>query len=219
MTLAELIEQYRAEALDVAEPPFATDALLTAFANEAQDEACRRGHIIRDAHSPMSRVAYEADAAFVKLNPRILRVDGAHIDGHSVAVVSDVQMQAMHCGWLTDGATAHRPTHLVEGASTGVLFLWPAPAQAGEIRLRLQRMPRVRLEAPDDEPEIAAHLHMALVQWMLYRAFDRQDSDMYDPARAARALAAFEAEFGQKSSARNEQWVGHGEQLLAPPIC
>ena len=72
-------------------------------------------------------------------------------------------------------------------------------------------MPRVRLEAPDDEPEIAAHLHMALVQWMLYRAFSRPDSDTHDPGRAAVALDVFERYFGPRPNADLRRSTRHDE--------
>ena len=51
MTLEDMIALYRAQAMDIADPPFCSDELLTLYANEGQDEACRRGQLIRDASS------------------------------------------------------------------------------------------------------------------------------------------------------------------------
>ena len=61
-------------------------------------------------------------------------------------------------------------------------------------------------------PEIAPRYHYGIVQWMLWRAFGKQDSQTNDPDRAAKALVAFEAEFGKKSSALDETYIN--EQQL-----
>jgi len=61
-------------------------------------------------------------------------------------------------------------------------------------------------------PEIAPRYHHGIVQWMLWRAFGKQDAQTNDPDRAAKALAAFEAEFGKKSSAIDETYIN--EQQL-----
>ena len=69
-----------------------------------------------------------------------------------------------------------------------------------------------------DEPEIREEAHEALVEWMLYRAYSRQDIELYDEQKARSALASFEAEFGRKTSLRNEQWVRDGADLDVPPL-
>src|SRR5574340_1076952 len=49
MKLAGLIREYRREADDNAIPPFVADADLMDFANEAEEEACRRAQLLRDS--------------------------------------------------------------------------------------------------------------------------------------------------------------------------
>ena len=78
--------------------------------------------------------------------------------------------------------------------------------------------PLVDLVNDDDEPEIRIEAQPAIVQWMLYRAYSKQDADTFDPQKAARALAEFEREFGRKTSARNEQWMRSDHVVGADPI-
>ena len=104
-----------------------------------------------------------------------------------------------------------RPQRLVAGMTTGKLHLWPVPAQAGAIRLTVQRLPLKPLRDAMDKPEIRPELHRSLVHWMLYKAYGREDTDLHNDAKAAVALAKFEAEFGRKASGRNEEWVRSGE--------
>jgi hypothetical protein len=56
-------------------------------------------------------------------------------------------------------------------------------------------------------PEIPARYHNGLVNWMLYRAFGKQDSETNDPEKSRNSLDKFELEFGKKSSAIDEKYI------------
>ena len=84
--------------------------------------------------------------------------------------------------------------------------------------MTMQRLPKMPMADGGDEPEIRQEAHPALVHWMLYRAYSRMDTDLYNDAKAAIALQQFEAEFGSKASVRNEEWVRSGAALMPGPI-
>ncbi len=56
-------------------------------------------------------------------------------------------------------------------------------------------------------PEIPARYHYGLVNWMLFRMFNKQDAQTNDPEKAAASLLKFEQEFGKKSSAIDERYI------------
>ena len=217
MTLEELITLYRAQSRDDAEPYFCSDELLTIYANEAQDESCRRGQLIRDAASPMCTIAYQAGDESVPVDPRIVQVVMAFVDGYPVDVIGGDQMDAIMPGWSA-ATTSARPSRMISGVSAGRMHLWPTPSQTGQIKLRVLRMPLKRLVNDNDKPEIRQEAHPALVEWMLYRAYSRDDADLGDPTKAATALRKFVAEFGDKHGARNEQWVRDSDAKVPGPI-
>lgn len=217
MTLEQLITLYRADSKDEELPYFCSDELLGLYASEAQDEACRRGQLIRDSVSAICSISFAAGATNIPLSKKIVSVLRAHIDGHVAHVVSVQEMDAIFPSWEAD-ATQTKPTHLVAGASNGVLMLWPKPEQSGAVSLTVLRLPIAQLADPDNSPEIREETHVGLVNWMLYRAYSRQDADLYDERKAATALARFESEFGSKASGRNEQWVRNGQGVLPRPI-
>jgi hypothetical protein len=224
MNLAELIVLYRSQSMDQKQSlgsgdadVFCKDDLLTIYANEAQDEACRRGDLLRDSSSPMCTIAIAADAETVTMDPKIVRILRARVDGDHVEVVSGEVMDGIFPGWQDDTNRA-RPTHLVEGMTSGALHLWPRPKVDGAIRLTVQRLPLKPLRNDNDKPEIRPELHPGLVDWMLYRAYSREDTDLHNDGKAAVALARFEAEFGRKVSGRNEQWVRNGAAMAPAPI-
>lgn len=218
MNLEEMIALYRAQSMDIAKPYFCDDDLLIIYANEGQYEACRRGQLLRDAASSLCLVDYAAGDESVAIDPRIVQVVRAHADGHPVSVVGADEMDASVPGWDA-GSSANRPSTLVAGLSSGRLHLWPVPAQAGRLKLHVFRLPLKKLTNDGDKPEIRPELHPALVDWMLYRAYSRDDSDLHNDSKAAIALARFEAEFGRKTSGRNEAWVRNGAGVLPGPIC
>ena len=217
MTLEELITLYRAQSRDDAEPYFCSDELLTIYANEAQDEACRRGQMIRDAASPMCTIAYQAGDDSATIDPRIVQVVMAFVDGYPVDVIGGDQMDAIMPGWSA-ATTSARPSRMISGVSAGRMHLWPTPSQTGQIKLRVLRMPLKRLVNDTDRPEIRQETHPALVEWMLYRAYSRTDADTQDAAKAATALRKFVAEFGEKHGGRNEQWMRDSDVHIPGPI-
>lgn len=223
MNLEELITLYRAQSMDKqqstgsASDVLCDDELLTIYANEGQDEACRRGQLLRDSLSPMCTIAFMAGAEAVALDARVINVLRAHIDGRSVGIMDVEHMDEASPGWQYRDATG-QPSCLVSGLTTGMLHLLPRPEQAGSLRLTVQRLPLKPMKVETDKPEIRPELHAGLVDWMLYRAYSREDTDLYNDAKAALALRRFEAEFGRKVSGRNEEWVRQGGSALPGPI-
>lgn len=217
MTLEELTALYRAQSQDTEEPYFCSNELLALYASEAQEEACRRGMLLRDAASPLCTVNYAPGDETIALDARIVKVIRAFVDGYPVDVVGESQMDAFMPTWRAQ-STAIRPSKLVAGVTVGSLHLWPIPSQASQIKLHVLRLPLKRLVNDADKPEIRQEAHPALVEWMLYRAYSRADVDLGDPTKAATALRKFVAEFGEKHGARNEQWMRDGGSLMPGPI-
>ena len=217
MTLEELTALYRAQSQDTEEPYFCSNELLAMYASEAQEEACRRGMLLRDAASPLCTVSYAPGDETIALDARIVQVIRAFVDGYPVDVVGESQMDAFMPTWHAQ-STAIRPSKLVAGVTAGRLHLWPIPSQAGQIKLHVLRLPLKRLVNDTDKPEIRQEAHPALVEWMMYRAYSRDDADMRDERQAAIYLQKFTAEFGSKPSARNEQWVRDGGSHAPGPI-
>ncbi len=224
MTLQELIALYRADSLDSSgalasdgRDVLCSDGLLTIYANEAQDEACRRALLLRDEVSSLCTMEYEAGEPMVSLDARIVRVLRAFVSGHPVNVLSVQQMDDRMPSWRAP-SSAQQPRVLVVGVAEGKGRIWPTPSASGVLQLAVQRLPLKPMRVLADKPEIRAEAHAALVSWMLYRAYSRMDTDLYNDAKAAVHLAKFEAEFGGKASVRNEHWQRAVDDMAPAPI-
>ena len=83
MTLAHLIALYRSQSLDLVQGNGETDVLcndelLAIYANEAQEEACRRSELLRDSSSAMCVVSIAAGAEYHRpcLDPGLSQQSG-----------------------------------------------------------------------------------------------------------------------------------------------
>ena len=57
------------------------------------------------------------------------------------------------------------------------------------------------------DSELPLRYKYSLMQWLIFRAYEKQDSETNDPEKSAAGLAKFEAEFGVKRSAQDEQYM------------
>ncbi|MGL4230966.1 MAG: DUF6682 family protein [Casimicrobium sp.] len=215
MKLAELISIFRAEADDTAQPFLWSDVDAIEFANDAENEACRRARLITDASTAaICERAVAANAVMVSLDPRVIFVRRAKLDSQSMplALVDHRDLDMQNPRWELQAGT---PRAIVRNWESGKLRLYPMPSAADTLRLRVVRTPLVPMAnaaSNGDSPEIAPRYHRSLVYWMLYRAFSRKDTQTQDDRRAAEYLALFENEFGKKSSAIDETYINENYQ-------
>lgn len=215
MNLRDLIDAYREESADNGTPPLVSDAALIRFSNEAQREACRRGGLLVDSTSAVCTVGIVAGDPLVKLDPVITHVRRARLSSNGAVLrpASIGEMDELDDRW--DSRTG-RPGIFIQDFQTGYLRLYPIPTNNDELCLTVTRMPLSDMSDDSDEPEVRSEAHPAIVQWMLYRAYSKQDSDLFDQRKAATSLAEFEREAGKRVSARNEQWRRAGVITTGP---
>ena len=214
MTLDDLIAEYREEAHDSGTPPFVSDAWLTKRANQAEQEACRRAGLLIESVHAMCTVAVTAGSPVVSLNSKIIDIKKARMSLDSQELYP-ITVDQLALDWENDTGT---PSHYVTDYQSGSIRLYPSPIVDDDLKLTVTRLPLVDMADGTDEPEIRPEYHYALVQWILYRAYAKQDVDIFDPNKSAKALAEFEREFGRRVSARNEQWMRERHAIDAAPI-
>lgn len=207
MLLSELITLFRNEVDDTAEPFLWSDEEAVEFANDAQNEACRRARLIVDSSTTaVCQIAVVAAAALVTLDPRVLFVRRARFATLLPLKRMNMQdMEAYNPHWMD--AAPNVPRVFVPDYETGKLLLWPTPDANATLLMTVVRDPLVEMDSQDDTPEISPRYHRSLRFWMMVRAYGKQDAEANDPKKEANALALFEQEFGRKSSAIDEAWI------------
>lgn len=203
MNLEQLREQFRADADDLSTPPLFADEDVDRWHNEAEEEAAVRADLLFEADdAALCQVAVVADTRTYALSPLMLRVTYASFtptgcaDATEVKLIDRIELDRIRPNWRSE---REDPRFLIVEPTR--LRLGSIPCHAGVLRLEGYRLPLEPMASDAAEPEIPAAFHRHLVQWVLYRAYSKPDSETRDPGRAAAALEEFERMFGPRPDA------------------
>lgn len=211
LTLLQLRTLFRQEADDANSPYLWSDAELNDYANDAQNEACRRARLLVDSTTAaicQYTVASSGSGSYlIALDSRVLFVRRARLASRTVPLarmfLSDIEEQVPN--W--EAATAGQPDRYIPDYQTGYVRLYRPSSVADTLNLTVVRMPLTDMSADGDVPEIHTAWHRSLRFWMLYRAYSKHDAETYDEKKALANLKLFEEEFGKRSAAFDEEWL------------
>lgn len=207
MTLNEIIKQARTLSDDLVDPGKISRATWIIYANEAQEEACRRSRPLLDSTTAeICQVALTSSDTVYDLDSRILFVRRVKLSTNAVPLqrVSRKTLDQQRAGWESETG---EPIAYVPDMDTNKLRPYPSPDGNYTANLVVVRLPLVSMAEGDDEPELPARMHKGLVDWMLHRAYSTVDGELYNPKKADYHEARFVAEFGQRSTAQDEIWI------------
>lgn len=197
MNRAQLIKRFRALADDKVEEFFWSDDDLGDWLNDAQNQACVRGRLlVEDANPDVCRIALAPGQNTYQLHRAAYELIDVRVGSDSErktrlqlvtrewldAEMPDWREYSGRAGWCIQD---DRSVRIVGKCDAG-----------SSLMLECYRLPLQDIEQDGDEPEIHRAHHEHLIQWMLYRAFSKPDSEAFDPNRAALAEQAFTAYFG-----------------------
>lgn len=216
MTLAELIAQFRLDTDDLVEDYLFSDAEVAGWLNEAEEEACMRQDLLEESEDEdFCEIAAVAGTTSYALHPKLLRVTYlAHLatdatERTEIAIRQRNEVDRIRADWRT---VEQDPPDLamVTGQK---LRLASVPTVAGTLLLECTRLPLEPMVDDADEPEIPALHHRGLIQWALYRAYSKPDTEVRDPGRAAGALTIFERLFGLRTDSDMRRASEAGDQF------
>jgi hypothetical protein len=185
-----LIAAFRTDVDDNAVPQLWSDASVAEYADDAQKMFCRLTNGISDSTSDLCSIDIEIGEPFADLDKRILKVRRMQraSDSRPIILVNFEDLDS--CGLRLD-ATRGTVGNAVLGMDENKVRWSRVPAVADVAQLTVYRMPLRAITVAKTQLEIAEQHHRALLLWMKYLAYSRQDSDVYDP----RAAAANEQKF------------------------
>ena len=218
MNVADFIAEFRATVCDVELPHFWSSELIVRYLNEAVQEACERAKLIEDRTTPVvCSIALQAGESTYALHPSILEIKRATIGGRRLDETSVEAMDADCPGWESLQGTPR--AYIFEQASGGSparIRLVRTPADAETLSLTVYRGALKPLSADLDtgKPEIPERFHERLMDWVLHRAYLKQDADTFDPNKAAVSLGLFVQSFGARPDAN----VQRKQRDRRPPV-
>lgn len=216
MTLDQLIALFRVDVDDRNDPPFWSDEAVTAWFDEAQQEAAIRADLLPEvSDDAICLIATTANVHTYSLNEAVTKIThaqwletGSTCPPTPLALKRRQDLDAQCPNWRT---LIGEPEWLV--LEQGKVRLAPTPTEAGALRIECFRLP---LDPLTDlsEPEIQAVHHRHLVHWPVYRAFSIPDADHFDEKRAGEAEARFTAHFGPRVDADLKRTVEVEQQFF-----
>jgi len=204
MELAELIAQFRVDADDLQPTYLSSDAAITAWLNEAEQEAAIRSSLIHDASTvAVCTIAVTAGVSTYPLHASIIDLTRAAFtptgstEEQKLYLTDHVELDRIYPTWRT---YTDLPRYAMQTDTT--LRLAAVPSTSGTIALECYRLPLKNIEDQTNEsPEIGRIHHRHLVQWALHRCYSRPDAEVHDPGRAALAEREFTRVFGLRPDA------------------
>ncbi len=204
MNLNDLIIGAQNQADEIVDKPdlFWSLEEWTEYANDAENEACIRANLILDKSSGLTSIAVLSGTATYTISELILIVKRAKLTSGTEPLVKTSRrvLDATYPGWEAESGTVR--SWLPDESNKIVLY--KSPSAADTLNLMVSRLPLTPMLLADkltDTPEIDVQYHEGLLDWMLHRAYSKQDSETLDKGKAKEHLARFEKRFGERPSA------------------
>jgi hypothetical protein len=215
-TLVDIRAALRIRVDDVVKNPYlVADKTLDRFINEAVREACRRARLLLDATTPeICTLTVTAGEPMIEVDPRIIFIRRARLTstGQRLGRASRKALdECMGGAWEDETGDV---VGYVPDWQTGSIRLFRTPTADDTITLNVVRLPLAALEKDKDEIELREEHADSLLEWGAYRFYSLPDTEINNPNAAANALAAFEAEFGKRSTALDEEWLRENADFL-----
>ncbi len=204
MNLNELILSGQNQADEITDKPDLLWSLAewTEYANDAENEACKRANLILDRTSALSIINILSGTATYSIDEKILLIKRAKLSSGTEPLVKTSRrvLDATYPNWETDTGTVR--SWLPDG--TNKITLYKSPTANTTLNLMISRLPSAPMLLVNKltvSPEVDTQYHLGLVDWMLHRAYSKQDAETLDKGKAKEHLARFTKRFGERPPA------------------
>lgn len=181
------------------------DEELDRYCNNAVAEAAIRTRLLKDDDGPATRIPLVVGQARYALDPDVLGVLAAHVTGRMEPLIRTTapRLDGLEPGWSHQTRPTGSPRYAVLNLGQKSVTLFPAPAFADTLHLRVWRVPSEAelMEEEDDEPALILPRPEALKHWVAFEVYSKKDGELDDNQRAKDQLALFEAAFGPRPTA------------------
>jgi hypothetical protein len=194
MNLKALRDAVRSDLRDTIGPDcdkYWKDAEINGDLNEASNILCRSTKIIIDSlTASICTIAVDIGTQHVPISPLIIDINRAKSTWSSALLVAATvkELDTYDSEW--EGKSGI-PTKFATDYSNGYLTFNRKASATGTVKLTVRRLPLKDMIADSDEPEFNPAYHWMLKDYALYRAFMRQDSEVYRPEKAEKHRLLF----------------------------
>lgn len=184
MTAGELLDLFRQEVVDTAQPYLWSDDFILGALSHAQEQFCRFTDGLPDSSTDaVTKLVITAGVDSYALSPSVLKIRSARLNdtGRPIMVLNQEDMPPR--GMYFDG----RPgtvAALITGMDENTVRVWPMPNANTAIRLSVFRLPLAQLTDGDNLIVVPAQHQRALLMWAKHLAYGVHDSDAFDRTKS-----------------------------------
>lgn len=218
MKVEDFITEFRDAVADHVVPPFWSDAEIVRYLNEAVQEACERAKLIEDrSTAAVCSIPLQAGESTYPLHPSVFEIKRLTYRGRPLDETSVEELDEDSPGWKNRSG---QPRCFIFEQASGIrpaqVRLVPTPTAADTIALTVFRgaLKPLSADITTSKPEIHERFHLRLMDWMLHRAYLKQDADAFDRNKAAESLGLFVQAFGERPDAN----VQRKQRDRRPPV-
>ncbi len=165
------------------------------YARDGENEICERLRVIKDQSSSLTDISVNTSTGTYGLSATIVSIDSAimSLGSEPLMETSERVLDLSHPSWRTESGT---PRSYIK-TPTNNIILFPIPIVVDTINMSVSRFPTIQM-AVGGSPEIDARYHAGLLEWILHRAYMKNDSETLNVGKAQDHLKKFESYFGPK---------------------
>lgn len=198
MTRKEIRTAIRALLDDQIEPYYWSDAELNRYIQDACDEIAKRTLCIKDSiTTAYCQITMLANTIHYSYPDGVIEIESVRKswDGRPLVRTTFESVLSSQPLWET---STNYPTHFLTDFSMDTISMVGrlTSVTTETLNMTVCRMPAV-LTADTSVPDIPTRFHTKTFNWVLYRCFNKQDSETYNPQKGENHRMAFEGGAGQ----------------------
>jgi hypothetical protein len=215
MILQSILDEARGTLDDQATPYLWSDVELVGYANRAEERLCEEAYLIVDSSTAVvCTLNLQVGVQNYPKHPSIVSVTEIWLPTltRRVSKKTRAYLESNFTSWRSAGTGT--PYYFCEEIDTGKITFIPTPNAAVQANLTVFRRPLTPLSAssPNAIPEISAEFHKYLKNGILALAYEKQDTECYDPQKAMKYAAMFDADI-KKAFLKNDK-KGYSSQTV-----
>jgi hypothetical protein len=174
-----------------------SQAEILEYAQDAENEAAERAGLLLDNSSAFTDIAVNTSTALYTLSNTITEVRSAimALGTKPLMRTSEKVLDLSFASWRSKTGTPR--SYFV--SATNEIRVYPQPIVTDTINMTVARFPNIPM-LTTGSPEIDARDHPGLLEWILYRAYMKNDSETLNVDKALDHKANFVKIFGEKET-------------------
>lgn len=201
MNSTELLDKFRLEVFDTADPYLWSDDEIFEYMDDAQKMFCRLVEGIPDSTSSITQISYAAGDVWAPIDPKVLKIRKVY----KLSNYDNVQFINFEDIGHNITEDYRRPMYdelddstgevrqIILGMEMDQVRLVKIPIAADTLQMIIYRLPLTDITGTGIDLEIHQQHHVHLIHWMKFRAYSKHDAEAFNKGKAEEFEAKFVA--------------------------